>query len=557
MKKIAAFIVCLLLSVYTSNAQWVSNTTINTLVSDDATYSETIPISAPGLNGATYISWFQGNGNGSYDAMLQLLDVNGYAVWSTPLVVSNNPQSSALYTSDFTTDNAGNAIMAFQDIRNGDLQTVIYKISANGTFLWGSNGIQLHDVNATFEAAPKIAVFNNDDVVVSWSASANSNKWIAWQIISSAGVPFFIDAQTIDSPTVNYSRATPVLINANSFLLVYVQETGNFPGLTSLLFCQQYNTSAVAQWPSAIQVSSYGLGFVAVPIAVSDNAGGCFIGFNSGTPGAPAINDAFVQRINPAGVPLFGADGIELCNLTGNHKFVKDIFCNNANSTLYTVLKVTDSGQNGGGVYIQAVDFTGNLTLTNNAIEVAAISTSSPCEPFTIDNAGDGCVVTYTEGGFNSQTIKAHKVSYTGTLLFNNPIVLSDAGSGKSRLTSNSMQGGNQLVVSWEDSRINQGVYAQNMANDGTLGVITEVLDKTNTDNQAVFVSNIVNNQISLFGANTAELKLISATGQLIYNQKLNKGINTLNTLDVANGIYFYEVTDGQIFSKGKLILNR
>ena len=53
--------------------------------------------------------------------------------------------------------------MAFQDIRNGDLQTVIYKISAAGNFIWGNDGIMLHDQNATFEAAPKIAVFDNDD----------------------------------------------------------------------------------------------------------------------------------------------------------------------------------------------------------------------------------------------------------------------------------------------------------------------------------------------------------------------------------------------------------
>ena len=278
-----------------------------------------------------------------------------------------------------------------------------------------------------------------------------------------------------------------------------------------------------------------------------------FIGFNSGTPGAPAINDAFVQRINPAGVALFGADGIELCNLTGNHKFVKDIFYNNANSTLYTVLKVTDSGQNGAGVYIQAVDFTGNLTLTNNAIEVAAISTSSPCEPFTIDNAGDGCVVTYTEGGFNSQTIKAHKVSYTGTLLFNNPIVLSDAGSGKSRLTSNSMQGGNQLVISWEDTRINQGIYAQNMSNDGTLGVITEVNNESN--NNLIKVSGIYNNQINLMGASNAELIITNATGQVLMTQNLHSGINQVNLIEPANSLYLYQVkTNNQVFN-GKIVV--
>ena len=553
MKKIL-IIVCVLFFINNIFAQWVSNTSINTLISDDATYSETIPISAPGVNGTTYISWFQGNVNGSYDAMLQLLDVNGNAVWSSPLVVSNNPQSSALYNSDFTTDHAGNALMAFQDIRNGDLQTVIYKISAAGSFVWGSNGIALHDANATFEAAPKIAVFNNDDVVVGWSASAGSNKWVAWQIISATGTPLFSTPQIIDAAAVNYTRVLPVVLSTSGFMLVYVQETGNFPGLTSLLFCQQFNQNGIAQWPAAIQISSYGLGFVAIPIAVADNLGGCYIGFNSGTPGAPGLNDAFIQRINAMGVAIFGTDGTELSALAGNHKFIKDMYLNSLDGKVYCVLKVTDSGQNGAGVYAQAVDAAGLMQFTANAVELVPISTTSPCEAFTIDDAGNGCVVTYTEGGFNSQVIKAHKVSYTGNLLFTNPVMLSNASSGKSRLTSNSMQGGSQLVISWEDTRLNQGIYAQNMANDGTLGVITSINDKNNIDHQEVFVSNVVNKQIILFGANTAELKLFSTTGQLIHTQKLTKGVNTLNELGLANGIYLYEVESINNYTHGKFV---
>jgi hypothetical protein len=550
-KSIFFFIISVFLT-QSVNAQWLSNTSLNTLISDDATYNETYPICALGLNGSTYVSWFQSNSSGSFDAMLQLLDSNGYAAWPLPLVVSNHPQSTALYTSDFTSDNGGNALMAFQDIRNGDLQTVIYKIDANGNFLWGANGIQLHDVNATFEAAPKIAVFNNDDVVVSWSASATGNKWVAWQIIDASGNAMFGNPQTIDSPTVNYSRAQPVMINTSSFMLVYVQETGSFPGLTSLIFCQQYNASGVAQWPSAIQISSFGLGFVAVPLAITDNLGGCYIAFNSGAPGAPAINDAFVQRINPLGVTLFGNDGIELCALATNHRFVKDIMLNNNDNKLYALLKVTDSGQNGAGVYAQAIDNAGSLQFTNNAMEVVPITTINPAEPFTIDNAGNGCFITYTEGVFNNQAIKAHKIGYSGTLLFSNPVDLSNAISNKSRLTSSAMQSGNQLVVTWEDSRINQGVYAQNMSNGGNVGQI--VSTKPTPENNQVCVINMHHKQINLIGTNNAELVISNNLGQVILTQHLHEGINEINNFNQADGTYLYQVKTKDKLSNGKFV---
>jgi hypothetical protein len=514
MKKTLLLLILSTFFISQSNAQWVSNAALNTLVSDNASMNETVPMSAPGLNGTTYISWFMSNASGSYDAMLQLLDVNGTAVWPTPLVVSNQPQSSALYNSDFTTDHAGNAIMAFQDIRNGNLETVIYKISATGSFVWGNNGIALHDPNANFEAAPKVAVFDNDDVVVGWSASNAGDKWVAWQIISATGVTAFTDPQLIYDLSLHFSRVVPVVTGPSNFVLVYVQETGTFPGLTSIIYAQLYNISGTAQWASPIQVSSYGLGFVAMPMVVSDNIGGCYIGFNSGTPGAPAINDAFIQRIDASGAKLLGADGAELSALNGNHKFISDLFFNTNDDKVYTLLKVTNNSQNGAGVYIQALDLSGAVQFTNNALEIVPISTSAPCEPFAIDNAGNGCVITYTEGSFNNQTIKAHKVDYSGIFLFATPVTLSSGSSSKSRLTTNKMQGSNQLVVSWEDSRINQGIYAQNMNNDGTLGVITAVQNQiTNNEN---FVSSIINNQINLIGANQAVLSIFNTTGQIV-----------------------------------------
>lgn len=541
MKKILCFLLLAIVSQQ-SYSQWTASTNLNTLVSDDSQYDETIPVCAPSVNGSTFISWFQANGNGSYDAMLQLLDVNGFALWSGPLVVSNQPQSSALYLHDFTTDHSGNALFAFQDIRNGNTETVIYKIDTAGNFIWGNNGIQLHDANATFEVAPRIAVFDNDEVVVSWSASASGNKWVAWQILSASGTPLFTNPQIIDSPTENFSRAVPVVCPGNTFILVYVQETGNFPGLTSLIFCQKYLQNGTADWASPVQVSSYGLGFVAQPIAAAENLGGCYIGFNSGTPGAPAVNDAFLQHISATGILDLGNDGVELSALNGNHKFLKDMFYNHNDNKVYCVLKVTDSGQNGAGVYAQAFDGS-TMVYTNNGLEISPISTGNPCEAFTIDDAGNGCVVSYSEGGFNNQSIKAHKFDYAGNIIFPNPSTLSDAASGKSRITSNQMNNG-QLILSWEDSRINAGVYAQNMNADGTLGIITGMQPGHN-HNFEVFPS-ITSGEVSIHSKKPDLYFLYSADGRLIQTFSLTGENNRYNFSGLSNGLYLIKSQSGE-----------
>ncbi len=538
------------LSVLQSTAQWTNVTSLNTLVNDDPQFDETVPICAPSANGSTFVSWFQGNGNGSYNAMLQLLDANGYPIWTNPLLVSNQPQSSALYLHDFTTDHDGNALFAFQDIRNGNTETVIYKIDTAGNFIWGNNGIQLHDANATFEAAPKIAVFDNNDVVVAWSASATGNKWVAWQIIDASGSTLFPSPQIIDSPTANFSRPFPVVTTEGNIMLVYVQETGTFPGLTSLLFVEKYLPNGTPGWSVPTAVSSYGLGFVANPLVVVDNIGGCYIGFNSSTPSAPSINSAFLQNIGSFGVTGFGMDGIELCALNANHKFLKDLCFRTSDNTVYCALKVTDGGQNGAGVYAQAIGPSLILQYGNNALEVIPISTNNPCEAFTIDDAGNGLVMSYSEGGFNNQSIKSQKIDYQGNILFPSPITLSDANSGKSRITSNQMSG-NQLVLSWEDSRLNAGVYAQNMNPDGSLGIIT-TLQSLQKDSFEIFT-----NQDFLYinNSNTEQIELFAADGKILNTYQLLPGPHQINIDAFSSGIYFYKSKSelsGKFIKSGK-----
>jgi hypothetical protein len=535
------FLFILLLTTSFSFAQWTNITTQNTTVSDDAQFDETVPICAPSSNGSTFVSWFQGNSSGSYTAMLQLLDANGNPLWTSPLVISANPQSTALYLHDFTTDHDGNALFAFQDIRNGNTETVIYKIDTAGNFVWGNNGIQLHDANATFEAAPKIAIFDNNDVVVAWSASATGNKWVAWQIINTAGTTLFPIPQIIDSPTVNYSRGVPVVTLGGSFMLVFVQETGSFPGLTSLIYCQKFFQNGTADWTTPVSISSYTLGFVATPQAVADNMGGCYIGFNSSTPGAPSLNSAFLQHISAFAIVDLGLDGTELCALNANHKFLKDLYYNNNDNQVYAVLKVTDGSQNGAGVYAQAIDASGVLQFTFNALEVVPISTSNPCEAFTIDDAGNGLVMTYSEGGFNNQSIKAQKIDYQGNILFPSPITLSDANSGKSRITSNQMSG-NQLVVSWEDSRLNAGIYAQNMHPDGSLGIIT-TLQPLQKNSFEIFTSE---HFLYINNSNTEQIELFTADGKILNTYQLLPGQHQINMGAISSGVYFYKSKSGQ-----------
>src|SRR3954462_10288427 len=94
------------MSAFFSNAQWTADTTLNTLVRDTA--GATTPHIATLSDGKSYISWFE-QGTQNYELRMQLLDADGYEVWTHGgIVISAYPQSTALYRYDLKIDNEGN-----------------------------------------------------------------------------------------------------------------------------------------------------------------------------------------------------------------------------------------------------------------------------------------------------------------------------------------------------------------------------------------------------------------------------------------------------------------
>jgi hypothetical protein len=224
-------------SCLATQAQWTSNAALNTAVEDVAGTTEVTPLSAPGLAGSTWVSWFEAAGGGGYQMRAQLLDRNGNkTLGPNGLLVSSNPQGSALFRYDLQSDAAGNAILAFQDTRSGGTsQCVVYKISPTGTQLWGANGIQLLDPVAQSGLSPTIAVLNSGNVVVAWNSSASGSRTaVAFQKFTPAGVPVWAAPRRMTDAAANIERAVPMATAADEVLMYYVRRAGIGLGVSTM-----------------------------------------------------------------------------------------------------------------------------------------------------------------------------------------------------------------------------------------------------------------------------------------------------------------------------------
>jgi hypothetical protein len=427
---------------------------------------------------------------------------------------------------------------------------VAYKLNQSGNFIWGGDGIVLHDSSATFELAPAIGVLSNNDVIIAWNATA-AKKWIAYQKITADGIVPWSDAKTIKSSNKSYSRPQFAEIHDGTFLMNYIQETGSFPAVTSTIYADRFDSDGNTLWASPTKASSYSTSFFEWPAVIGDSQKGMFVAFNSGAPGSPTIIDAFVQHIDSNGYNLFGADGAEAAVFSNNHRSLSGISYLSDSDQLGVALKVLDNAQGQAGIYAQKLDASGNRLWGDTGYELLPLSSNDYHEPFGIQQANDAWMIAYTEGNVTSQEFKVVKFDLNGNLIWNR--MISAVVSNKYDAIMGNYKN-DQLAVVWEDERNGSGVYAQNIGGDGHLGVIATAVSE-----MPVFFADLsptlTHDQIFLscdVRFINGQFRITDLNGSTMLNQSITRENTQINISALPDGIYFYTVRKGTAVQTGK-----
>jgi hypothetical protein len=167
--------------VISARGQWSDNPAINNAIAL-LTGEQAIPKIATCPNGDTYIGFFS-NETGNYNVKLQRLDSQGNPLWAdNGILISSHSSMTWLTDWDMAADISNHCILTWQDIRNGNNNTYAYRISPEGNFVWGADGIALSN-NSAFNAAPKVVTTPAGNAVFAWT----SDNVIIMQKISPAG----------------------------------------------------------------------------------------------------------------------------------------------------------------------------------------------------------------------------------------------------------------------------------------------------------------------------------------------------------------------------------
>ena len=210
-------------------------------------------------DGGVYVAWLSDGNN--YQVFLQRLNSMGEPQLSdNGMVVSNNANASwiAVYHLNLAVDSEDNAIITTMDQRAGGAWEVYaYKITSDGTMLWGNDGVSLTSSSVS-NMSPRLTVLPDNSVVVTWT---HNDDTVLFQCISSDGTLLWDTGILIEDNNATLISPQPIVTSDGNVLIQWIRQTGPSWASNSQLYLQKYDYEGTADWSNPIVAAG--------PVAVS------------------------------------------------------------------------------------------------------------------------------------------------------------------------------------------------------------------------------------------------------------------------------------------------
>jgi hypothetical protein len=441
----------------TIKAQWNNNTYVNEQIS---TLTVADMQTASTSDGKTWIAFYVQNGS-NYDMRAQLIDANGYKLLGTDgILVSNEPSGSATYVFNVCVDASNNLIIAYQDIRSGPEQAVLFKISEAGTQQWGATGIVLG-----LGLSPYPAVLSTGETVVAWN-EASSNTLYLQKISTSGTIVWSTPVQILVGSTTT-TRGQVIANTSGKFSVVY-QKRGT--GVSTTLYAQMYDNTGTALY-SPLQICNQTTAAYDY-YSIAAEADTTYFGYYSSS---GSRFNSFLQRINPGGTIPWGMNGSNFNTSTGgsdNYQMQTAINITPGSNYVWSVCTFSNTSQTQYGVYIQKfLKTTGARQFTDQAKVVYAISASSDQLCGNLALVNDTPMFMSYDVNYK---IYATRLDATGNFVWpGNRVELSSTTStiGKMRYGF-TPDGPNRCAGTWTENRSTAYLgYAQGISIGGLIGI--------------------------------------------------------------------------------------
>ncbi|NCA84710.1 MAG: T9SS type A sorting domain-containing protein [Clostridia bacterium] len=452
-------------------AQYSSNPAVNLRLST-AAGEQALPKTAVCPDGSMYISWFSSE-DGNYNVRLQRLDASGNPLFAPGgLLVSDQPQMTWLTDYSLTADQAGYAIVTFQDIRNTNNNVVAYRVSPAGEMMWGDDGLMLSNSDA-FDVNPQVCATEAGNLIFAWPSQGTANVVRMQKVSPSGDLLWGANGITLTATGISYTFPFLHPAGGDHAFLIWHKETGPFWAPNRGLYVQKLDTDGTFMWPADLEVfPPVGSGAVITLDFCPDDAGG--IVFTKYGNDVGTHFNCWVQHMTAAGALTMPVNTYVSTSMDRLHMYPSPAFLPQTQEVI-VYFSEQDLNQNQRGLYAQKFDLQGTRQWTDNGKMLLPLSNNDYSLPMA-SGYQDKALCVYGAAVFGNsidEKVQAVMLDSDGTYVWTDQFIdMSTVQSGKIHAALSTFHQ-NQWVAVWEEDRSgNTDIYAQNIHPDGSLGIV-------------------------------------------------------------------------------------
>lgn len=441
------------------NAQWSTNSTVNTPVVT-ATNTQGGHTFVSDGSGGTYIAW-QDLRSGSYDIYMQHMSAQGVELWASGGINVCNASGDQMFPA-LMLDVAGVVMVTWSDFRSGNNYDIYaQRLSSAGTALWAANGVAVCTAPLD-QVLPRITYVGSNSAIISWVDGRSGTNDIYAQRINGLGVTqFAANGIAVCSATGNQSNLVVSTDNANGVILAW-EDFRN--GATADIYAQRINGSGIDVWTANGVAVCNATGTQSAPQIALDANGFLIVGWSDNRSGG---YDIYAQQLsNASGSAQWLANGVVVCNATADQGSTQVAIDGYGG---YYVAWTDHRSAVSDDVYEQHLNASGAAQWTANGLTVCN-ATGDQNFPAMLTSP-TGTYITWTDfRGGSTSDVYAQYVTIGGTTSWTaNGVAVANATGSQDAARIISRSGG--AMIMWNDRRNgNYDVYIQAICASGILG---------------------------------------------------------------------------------------
>lgn len=320
---------------------------------------------------------------------------------------------------------------------------------------WAPDGITVCSA-AGEQVSPALIADGTGGAIVIWEDTRNAVRNIYAQRIDASGTALWATDGVAACPF-PFNQLTSQLVSDGLGGAIIVWEDIRHGVANKDIYAQRLDASGTPRWTTegvAVCRAPYDQ---SGPKLVTDTAGGAIIAWTDYRSGS---GDIYAQRINASGLPLWGNDGLAVCEVEDTQGAV-ELVADGAAGAILLWADFRTSAVTARDIYGQRLDAAGRLLWTLGGVPVCSAGGNQNRPKLIADGAAGAIVAWYDDRG-STLDIFAQRMSGFGVRMWSSEgvPVCTAAGIQQSAELTTDRAGG--AIIAWQDARSGiPAIYAQ------------------------------------------------------------------------------------------------